>query len=112
MQARWVKDGVNGEFSPIDRDSVTLELDAEAPPAGQAGRYRLEVWDGAAPASFTSHVWIEPGEGVVETGSVAPAGGGCALSAPRAARRMAPGVLLAALAALSLVVVRRFARKR
>lgn len=59
MQARWVKNGVPGPFVPIDADRAELPIDVPPVPEGRAERYRVELWEGVVPITFTSHVWIE-----------------------------------------------------
>jgi hypothetical protein len=111
LQGRWVSDGTQGDFLPIEGDAVTFELDVAAPDSG-ASRYRFEVWEGATPVTFTSHLWVEPGEGVLEPGTVDASGGGCALHGASSAGRVIPALLLSAVVVFLSALLRRRASRR
>lgn len=86
QQARWVKNGENGEFVALDGETEQLVLDLERP-AGAEDRYRVEVREGTAPVTLTSHVWVaaedfpEPVD--EDYGDESPTGGGCTATQTR-----------------------------
>lgn len=107
MQARWVKNGVPGAFQPIEADGAEIVIDVPPVPEGLADRYRVELWEGVIPVTFTSHVWIDADDTgyAVEGGGVAA----CAAS-PTPSTRTLPGWMVAALLGLSLGLARRSLR--
>jgi hypothetical protein len=78
-----------------------------APSGAEPNRYRVEVWEGTTPVTFTSHVWIDASYGGLDP----QGGGGCEISSALVARTSAwRGWVWGALAMLAGAVVR--ARRR
>lgn len=109
---RWVKTGQAMDEIDVTADPFETTLDVRAPAAGE-DRYRAEVLINGIRRTVTSHVFVKldpNGPDLVTNTPPKPSddggleGGGCA-SAPGGAR--GEGVMMTALFAIALVVVRR-----
>ncbi|MFO0547652.1 MAG: CehA/McbA family metallohydrolase [Polyangiaceae bacterium] len=112
LQARWVKNGAAGDFIPIDGDGAELSLDVDPIADGAEDRYRLELWEGTNPVTFTSHVWLSASD-VQQTSdpeTVTPAGGVQCSARPPSAESYTPAVVALFAAVTILFGVRRRAR--
>lgn len=90
MQARWVKNGAPGAFVPIEAEGAEIVIDVPPVSAGSLDRYRVELWEGVIPVTFTSHVWVEP----EDTGYAIEGGSVASCTAAPASSRALPGWLL------------------
>lgn len=100
LEARWVAGGVNGDFIPIDGDDLEIELPILPPPPGVERRYRLEIWDGKEPVTFTSHLFITASDG-----GTSPAGGP-SCSATTTASTGSDAAIVALFGAIGVVAIR------
>jgi len=79
--ARFVKNGKPAEEVEVDSDPFVLKLSATAPASGE-DRYRVEVLEGGARRTVTSHLWLTAGgagdAGTGGSAGAAGAGGGAA----------------------------------
>lgn len=112
LTLRAVVDGVPGDDVALASDDEQLSFTLTARADGAPRRCRLEVWEGTAPVTLTSHVWldIEPEELPPPTGGgeSVGGGGGCESGGPGAPAWAA----LAVLGALALARRNQLARLR
>ncbi len=104
LKARWVENGVNGELIDIEEDDAELELPVLPPAPGVERRYRLEIWEGKTPVTFTSHLFITASDA-----GASPAGGpSCSAAKTTSATGSEAGVvaIFGAMGAIAIRVLR------
>lgn len=74
--ARFVKNGQPEPEVDVDSDPFVLKLPADAPVSGE-DRYRVEVLEGGARRTVTSHLWLKNAE-ASDAGAGGSGGGGAA----------------------------------
>lgn len=112
--ARFVKNGAPEPEVEVDSDPFVLKLPVTAPASGE-DRYRVEVLEGGARRTVTSHLWLKLGDagdggagGSAGGGGSGPGAadesddGGCGCAAPRSSPFAWAALALGALGALAL----------